>query len=104
MGDVILESWTQTNWQSQSVAELLDEAQQHAGVLRALVLMRVRFGQALLAPAPDEPLRAGDLILLAGCHRSRRVMRSNRRYSASAIAQRPAGFWPRHNWEHVAST
>ncbi len=79
VGDVILESWTQTTWQSQGVGELLAEAKQHAGALRAMVLMRVRFGEALLVPSLDEPLRAGDLILLAGCHRSRRVMRSNRR-------------------------
>ena len=79
VGDVILESWTQTTWRTQTMAELLNEAKEHAGAVRAMVLMRVRFGEALLAPSPDETLKAGDLILLAGCHRSRRVMRSNRR-------------------------
>ena len=76
VGDVILESWTQTVWQPQNVAALLADAREDAlGQLRALVLMRVRFGDPVLTPSDDEPLRPGDLLLLAGCHRSRRVMK-----------------------------
>lgn len=76
VGDVILESWTQTVWQAQSVGDCIAQAREDAnGSLRALVLMRVRFGEPLLTPADQEALRPGDLLLLGGCSRSRRVMK-----------------------------
>jgi Trk K+ transport system NAD-binding subunit len=75
VGDVILESWTQTVWRAQSPAALLAEAAARSGPLRALVLMRLRLGEPTLLPAPDQALLPGDLLLLAGCHRSRRVIR-----------------------------
>ena len=61
---------------SQTLQALMQEVRkQHEG-LRALPLMRLRFGQPLLLPTPEDTLLPGDLLLFAGCHRSRRLLRA----------------------------
>lgn len=76
VGGVTLESWTQTSWRAQTLQALMQEVRkQHEG-LRALPLMRLRFGQPLLLPTPEDTLLPGDLLLFAGCHRSRRLLRA----------------------------
>lgn len=75
VGDVTLESWTQTAWQAQPLDALLARVRERSGPLRALLLLRVRLGLPQLAPDPSEPLLPGDLLLFAGCHRSRRVLK-----------------------------
>lgn len=79
VGDETLESWTQTVWQAQSLRTLLEAARQLHGGLQALPLLHLRFGEPLLLPGIDTELRAGDLLLFAGCHRSRRLLRGGQR-------------------------
>lgn len=88
VGDEILESWTQTVWQAKSPAALIDEVRRRHGPLRAVLLMRLRFGVPELLPPDDARLLPGDLLLFAGCHRSRRLLKAqaNRRTAAGAGA------------------
>lgn len=76
VGEAILESWTQSPWQTQRFAELRAQVQAASGALRAVPLMRLRQGDAVLVQGEDTELLPGDLLLMAGCARSRRQFRA----------------------------
>lgn len=90
IGAQILESWTQTVWQAQTPAALLADAREPTRPLHALLLMRLRFGLPELLPADDAQLMPGDLLLFAGCHRSRRLLRAASSHRTRALAGAPA--------------
>ncbi len=86
VGDEILESWTQTVWQAQTPAAMLSAVRRQHGALRAVPLLRLRFGLPELLPADDSALLPGDLLLFAGCHRSRRLLKASASSPRTAAA------------------
>jgi Trk K+ transport system NAD-binding subunit len=90
VGEQILESWTQTVWQAQTPAALRAEAEDPQQPLQAVLLMRLRFGLPELLPADDTTLLPGDLLLFAGSHRSRRLLRASASRRTTVAAGAPA--------------
>lgn len=72
VGDAILESWAQSLRQAQSFAELRARVEARSGPQRAVPLMRLRQGDAVLVQGEDFELLPDDLLLMTGCARSRR--------------------------------
>lgn len=56
------------------LGDLLRDPRERERALRAIVLMRQRGVELSLLPEPDEPIRAGDLLLFCGQARARRRM------------------------------
>lgn len=79
VGEQILESWTQSVWRAQTLRALREEVQAFAGTVHMVPLLHMRFGVAQLCPDEDLALIPGDLLLLAGCHRSRRLFKVSSR-------------------------
>jgi voltage-gated potassium channel len=76
VGDEILESWAQSLRQAQSFAELRARVEARSGPQRAVPLMRLRQGDAVLVQGEDFELLPDDLLLMTGCARSRRQFRA----------------------------
>lgn len=76
VGDEILETWTQSVWRMQTLRELRQQVAELASVAPMVPLLHMRLGVMRLCPAEEDKLLPGDLLLLAGTHRSRRLYKA----------------------------